>query len=600
MEEWLSEKLGIRVKPHERTETPEEARRRRLKNARVPIGEMIVLPGQGFVSTNQLQKNARKYADADWKKWLQKFLDKEITEVEWRLFEKEYYAEREPKDGRQSYMPDTRHGLGFGMGIKKGDYTSRAAGMAGYYRDPQTGKVIWTDLPLEYQFRKRSDLSSQVWKAVEDQEQMIFDVIRGGIAAGRDVKHIAGDLEQFINYPNGGERVVGRWKGMFPDTEAGRKEALKRQFFEERYPGIQYGSDDMKKILDQEGVKEQWKSYVQHRSSSAFGKHYLPPSVKQYASRLGKAGLDYRAIRITRTELTAMLADEQLAIAEDSGICTGEMDFVMERGRDHHSCNCEKYASMNPWKVDDPERPEIPVHPSCCCQWVPRLKTDEEILADYMGKGLAVDMEAFEGSDEQKAILDAIDEAEADMNREIAERTEAEAKRLYPNENWVDASKIEFKNKGKYIEMPDGLKGVSVAQSRLTGLKNDEETLTRELKQAKILTDRGDNVHILPKAKDEKGNEIKSPDAILNGIPYEFKTIEGNINRVAEHFRHSRKQCDNVFIRISNPNITKDEAVNKIHGVLNSTDYTRGTNGWLMLHLDSEGKTYKLNISRLK
>jgi hypothetical protein len=91
----------------------------------------------------------------------------------------------------------------------------------------------------------------------------------------------------------------------------------------------------------------------------------LPDAVKQYTARLGKAGLDYRAIRISRTETAAMLADEQTDIARNSAISTGEMDFVMERGRDAWGCNCEKYAAQNPWKVDDPNRPEIPVHPNC-------------------------------------------------------------------------------------------------------------------------------------------------------------------------------------------------------------------------------------------
>jgi 6-pyruvoyl-tetrahydropterin synthase len=139
----------------------------------------------------------------------------------------------------------------------------------------------------------------------------------------------------------------------------------------------------------------------------------LPAAVKQYATRLGKAGLDYRAIRIARTEQTAMLADEQTAIAEDSNIATGEMDFVMERGRDHWNCNCEKYAEQSPWKVDDPDRPEIPVHPNCVCSWSPRLKTDEEIIAAFKEE-MAQDLEAIEGTQEQRDLLERIDGTEGE------------------------------------------------------------------------------------------------------------------------------------------------------------------------------------------
>ena len=106
-----------------------------------------------------------------------------------------------------------------------------------------------------------------------------------------------------------------------------------------------------------------------------------------------------------------MVADEQLTIAENSDIATGEMDFVMDRGRDHWNCNCEKYAEQNPWKVDDPDRPDIPVHPNCMCEWRPRLKTDEEILAAFKEE-MAEDLVTIQGTDEQQAMMDAIDVAD--------------------------------------------------------------------------------------------------------------------------------------------------------------------------------------------
>jgi hypothetical protein len=140
--------------------------------------------------------------------------------------------------------------------------------------------------------------------------------------------------------------------------------------------------------------------------------------VKQYAARLGKAGLDYRAIRVAKTETAAMLADEQTEIAEDSDICSGEMDFVMDRGRDHWNCNCEHYAEQNPWKVDDPDRPEIPVHPNCMCEWRPRLKTDEEIIKAFKEE-MAQDLEAIDGTQEQRDLLERIDGAEGEGGNKI-------------------------------------------------------------------------------------------------------------------------------------------------------------------------------------
>ena len=326
MEDWLSEKLHI---PVGHKESQENSKKKRLENAREPVGTVIRTTGHGFTS---------------------------------------------------------------------------------YRRDPITGKVIWDDLPVEYQFRKRNDLSQLVWDAVEDQEANVLGVIRGGRELGRDVKQIAGDLERYINYKNGGERVVGRWMGMFPNTEAGRKAGWEREYLKD-HGGFQPGSDAAKALLKQPDAKAWLEAKMQDKTQR--GTPRLPPAVRAYANRLGKAGLDYRAIRIARTETTAMVADEQCEIAENSDISTGEMDWVMDRGRDAWNCNCEKYSEMSPWKVDDPDRPEIPLHPNCMCQWVPRLKTDEEIIAAFKEE-MAEDLALIDGTEEQQAILDRIDWMERD------------------------------------------------------------------------------------------------------------------------------------------------------------------------------------------
>jgi len=275
----------------------------------------------------------------------------------------------------------------------------------GYRRDPITGNIIWDDLPLEYEFKKRANLSQLVWDAVEEQEENVLGVIHGGRALGRNVKDISKDLEIYINYHDGGAKVAGRWGKMFPNTEQGRKDALKHQYLKE-HGGLQYGIDAAKALLRQDDAKKWVKQKMAETTQR--GTPRLPSAVAGYARRLGAAGLDHRAIRIARTETTAMVADEQLKIAGNSDICTGEMDFVMERGRDHWNCNCEKYASMNPWKVDDPDRPDIPVHPNCMCEWRPRLKTDQEIVTSFKEK-MAEELGIVEGTLEKQEMLDKID-----------------------------------------------------------------------------------------------------------------------------------------------------------------------------------------------
>jgi len=262
---------------------------------------------------------------------------KQRTEPEVNAKQRRLNAKRKPI-GEIIKLP----GRGWGYGAS-------SKGLASYYRDPQTGKVIWTDLPLEYQFAKRADLSTQVWKAVEEQEQMVFDVIQGGRAAGRNVKQICGDMEQYINKPDGGKIVVGRWMGMFPNTEAGRKEAWQREYLA-AHGGLQPGSDGAKALLRQQDAKDWVQQQMDLKTKRGTPK--LPEAVKQYATRLGKAGLDYRTIRIARTETTAMLADEQTAIAENSDISSGLMDFVMDRGRDHWNCfdKSAKVLTIKGWK----------------------------------------------------------------------------------------------------------------------------------------------------------------------------------------------------------------------------------------------------------
>ncbi|MCL1992367.1 MAG: hypothetical protein FWG66_05420 [Spirochaetes bacterium] len=181
-------------------------------------------------------------------------------------------------------------------------------------------------------------------------------------------------------------------------------------------------------------------------------------------------------------------------------------------------------------------------------------------------------------------------------NKENAEKTEAAAKRRFPNEKWIDVSEAESQIKG--ISGHDDFKGIKVAHPKI--LEGDKNTLAKEIRQAKILTDRGDCVYLLPKAKDEDGKPVSGPDALLNGELYEFKTITGNIDRVAERFSKSRRQSDNVYLRISNPNITKDEVFSMVNRVLNKPTYTGTTKGWLILTLDGTGKTHKRSIRSLK
>lgn len=231
-----------------------------------------------------------------------------------------------PPPGRQSFTPEARQGKLWSVGAT----TQRGA--VTYRRDPVTGKIIWDQTPLEMLFQKRADLSTQVWRALEEMEARIFDVIRGGRALGRDARAIGQDLEVFIRYRDGGERVLGRWGAMFPNTAAGRRAAWEREYLA-AHGQVQVGSADARALLQTEDAWNwlEYKRLTQTRRKTPA----LPAAVKDYAARLGKAGLDYRVIRVMRTESAALLTDEQTRIARESPVMSGRVRWVLSAGREH-------------------------------------------------------------------------------------------------------------------------------------------------------------------------------------------------------------------------------------------------------------------------
>jgi hypothetical protein len=356
--------LAERIEAVIRTESVKPAEEAEALQAEM---EASILGGMGIKSGQTVRNEAARTTDAEWKRKRKAFDDKEITAEEWFAFEKQYYAGREPGKGRQSFRP-----------------VSLKQGVSSYRRDPETGKIIWDTAPLEWTFSKRRDLSASVWKAVEEEEQNIFTIVRTGRALGRDVKDVAADLETFINYGDGGKRVAARWGRMFPNTEQGRREAWKRQYLAE-HPGpdgqpYQMFTDEARTALRtpeaQTWIKEQT------AAKTRIGTPLRPDAVKAYHGRLGAAGIDYRTMRIMRTETAAALADRQEEIARNSGICTGKVDWILQKGRDGWNCKCAEYAAGGPYDVDELPGP-VPLHPNCNCQIRPHLKSDAEIKEEF-------------------------------------------------------------------------------------------------------------------------------------------------------------------------------------------------------------------------
>jgi len=133
----------------------------------------------------------------------------------------------------------------------------------------------------------RYDLSSRVWAAVTETQEQILDIVNGGNAMGRDKKTIAKDLEEFCK-PNGGARVKGRWGRLAPDKKLEKetnKIAAAQGIDTWNVEGMKRARAEAMKKLKAEG----WQ---------------MAPEAREYYSRLGSAGVDYRTLRVARTEAT--------------------------------------------------------------------------------------------------------------------------------------------------------------------------------------------------------------------------------------------------------------------------------------------------------
>jgi hypothetical protein len=342
---------------------------------------------------------APKITDDDWKKKRAEYRAGKISAGDWYAFEEAYYAERQPGAGRESFRTEKRGGRSWARGTRtsataraRGSGANPRAGISSYRRDPETGKIVWDTTPVEWLFTKRYDLSAAVWKAVGEEEQNIFAIVRTGRALGRDVKDIAADLETFINYGDGGKRVMARWGHMFPNTEKGRREAWKRQWLAD-HPGpdgepYQMFTGEARAALRAPEAQ----AWVKERmaAKTRLGAPLRPDVVKEYHGRLGAAGIDYRTMRIMRTETAVALNERQEAIARNSAICTGQVDWVLQKGRDGWNCKCAEYAAGGPYDVDELPAP-VPLHPQCSCQLRPHLKSDAEIREELHRRTAAYD-----------------------------------------------------------------------------------------------------------------------------------------------------------------------------------------------------------------
>lgn len=204
------------------------------------------------------------------------------------------------------------------------DYLSRIAKLAGADRLTKAGfdrmvSGISTRVVESMTTRLWSDgytFSERIWGGVQDDwYERMRVTISGGIAQGRDPIKIARDIQVYTT--GGKEALLGRWGGLMPGTA-------------------------------------------------------------QYAKRL-PGRIDWRALRVVRSELNASLQDAGLMAGEANPGTTGEYDWVLQGGRLHYDCECEDLAAGGPYTAD--QIPSYP-HSNCGCSVRPRLRDQKAFLAD--------------------------------------------------------------------------------------------------------------------------------------------------------------------------------------------------------------------------
>jgi hypothetical protein len=126
---------------------------------------------------------------------------------------------------------------------------------------------------------------------------------------------------------------------------------------------------------------------------------------------------------------------------------------------------------------------------------------------------------------------------------------------LYPHETWERLSDHIF-----------------LAVSRKPINYNQVKVMNKELRQAAVLERAGHTVYMLP----ESGEEGKRfPDAVVDDLIMEFKTITGNAREIERRYKEAREKADHVFIKIDS-SISRFDVRRKLALVVQSRGYQTG------------------------
>jgi hypothetical protein len=171
---------------------------------------------------------------------------------------------------------------------------------------------------------------------------------------------------------------------------------------------------------------------------------------------------------------------------------------------------------------------------------------------------------------------------EVKRRQDNAKKAREAADKFFPGENW------------KQVE-----EGIYLSPRRAIGKKSN---YIDELRDAQILRDLGSTVYLVPEVRSDSEKKF---DAIVNGLPFEFKNMHGKgISTLQEHFFSSRSQAPNVFINLENSGLTKQQGISALYGARNNTGrYTRKNRfagGMIVLKIKGYKNLIYLDVDSLK
>ena len=164
---------------------------------------------------------------------------------------------------------------------------------------------------------------------------------------------------------------------------------------------------------------------------------------------------------------------------------------------------------------------------------------------------------------------------------------ESVVKKKFPNETWVSTDSIKLQHE----KMPPGAEGIIIAKSKLPTNPTEERDLIKEIKSAIMLKKHGSSVTLVPRVKDPiTGRFLSGPDAIVDGMFFEFKEVTGSIDKIGARFLDSRRQENNVYIRVANPKLTKQKVFEYFGRFVNNKNYKGGYKGNIIFFIRKGGK----------